>query len=719
MKYAWMAAMAVVVACLMMPHAAESCGPFLTTMLFTTYHGAFPGEFESGRIGAIRPHYYRRDLLLAYRAFSGVKMPAEARPAQPQVQPAVQPQPSAAENWASARKTVTGVPEPAPVETDKKVPGSDFEVFPNCLDDAFANAAATLKKRTAQWGAGSPNVAEWVRAQDQVFQNCSAGPVIPPALSSGDALLRADRRYQIAAAKFYALQYSEAEAAFDEIGRDAASPWREIAPYLAARAVVRRASVSGDKTQWGGAATRLRDVLKDPARRAIHDRAQALLGFVRARLEPQQVLVELGKQLMQPDQGAALEHSLSEYTFIWDHLEGWGQKPPMGESDVADWIEAVQGHQPAAEKWRSKRNAPWLVAALIAAPAQDAATKELLAAARAVPASSPAYASTAYWGVRLAIASGDRDGARQWADQALAAKPVDSAANLFRAERLKLARDWTEFLRFAPRKPAGVGGIDGDEAVSDPQTKAITAALDQDVTGPFNASVPLERWMDATKNNLLPRTVQADIARAGWVRAVILQEEPAARGFAERVRQLSPDLASEMAGYLAVQDPATARFFAVFLMLRAPGFEPVLRPGFARGAPILERDTLRDNWWSLPSSQEPSNDADHEALYDLYQRFDTAEFLPAAERDAGVKQATRLAESGGNSVNYLASEAIGWSQKHPEDPRNPQALHLVVEATHYGPGDGKKSREYSKQAFDILHRRYPNSEWTKKTKYWY
>ena len=77
-----------------------------------------------------------------------------------------------------------------------------------------------------------------------------------------------------------------------------------------------------------------------------------------------------------------------------------------------------------------------------------------------------------------------------------------------------------------------------------------------------------------------------------------------------------------------------------------------------------------------------------------------------------------LLDKAANSVNYLCTEAIAWARSHPQDPRVPEALHLAVEATHYGPSD-ESSRPYSKQAFDLLHRRYPDSEWTKKTKYWY
>src|SRR5215471_7891812 len=140
MKYAWILAMVVVLAGLLGPHAADSCGPFFTTMLFTTYHGALPGEFESGRVGVLRPHYYRADLLMAYRTLSGVKLSAgeTARP--------LDDGPSPAERmkaWVEARKEIASVPAPGEIDPEKRVPGADFQSFPNCLGPAFENAAAT------------------------------------------------------------------------------------------------------------------------------------------------------------------------------------------------------------------------------------------------------------------------------------------------------------------------------------------------------------------------------------------------------------------------------------------------------------------------------------------------------------------------------------------------------------------------------------------------
>jgi hypothetical protein len=48
----------------------------------------------------------------------------------------------------------------------------------------------------------------------------------------------------------------------------------------------------------------------------------------------------------------------------------------------------------------------------------------------------------------------------------------------------------------------------------------------------------------------------------------------------------------------------------------------------------------------------------------------------------------------------------------------PEALHIAVTSTRYGCTD-KDTGRWSKAAFQLLHKRYPKSEWAKKTPYWF
>ena len=129
-------------------------------------------------------------------------------------------------------------------------------------------------------------------------------------------------------------------------------------------------------------------------------------------------------------------------------------------------------------------------------------------------------------------------------------------------------------------------------------------------------------------------------------------------------------------------------------------------------------DSYRDNWWcaaaptslsELPSEGEGKKDPAASASR-------IPEFLRASQTVAAAEAAKLRAL--GTGPNYLAQTAINWATKNPTDARAPEALHLAVRSTRYGCTD-KETGRWSKAAFDLLHRRYPNSSWAKETKYWF
>src|SRR6185503_49773 len=104
-----------------------------------------------------------------------------------------------------------------------RIVGESYQSIQNCLDDAFASAMVTAKARLASFGgAASSQMREWLRAQDAVFTNCPGGPLVlpEPAPAGADALTKADRAYQTAAAYFYATRYAEAASGFRAIAGD-------------------------------------------------------------------------------------------------------------------------------------------------------------------------------------------------------------------------------------------------------------------------------------------------------------------------------------------------------------------------------------------------------------------------------------------------------------------------------------------------------------------
>jgi hypothetical protein len=62
---------------------------------------------------------------------------------------------------------------------------------------------------------------------------------------------------------------------------------------------------------------------------------------------------------------------------------------------------------------------------------------------------------------------------------------------------------------------------------------------------------------------------------------------------------------------------------------------------------------------------------------------------------------------------------MSWSMAHPEDPRVPESLYRLVRVTRYSCRGVATNGAISKAAFDLLHKRYPASDWTGQTSYWF
>ena len=557
------------------PPEGESCGPWLPAAQFVYVYNPGP-EFVKGELGVVSPRYYRRNLVVAYRYLSGAPLTAgEIDALLPKPSRLVDyPQgfggPLPVALWLRARTAVPGAPELKNIDTERKVLANGlYSAYRNCLDDAFDDATETLAARIKNWGAGSQQTVEWLRGQDQVFANCggdrwewnSKPPLVraefraPAPLPPGaDPLLAADRQYQTAAALFYGGKYKEATEAFRAVARNTASPWHESGRYLAARALLREGAVDGEKDALAAAEKALEEVLADPAAKRWQVSARGLRDYARGHLRPEDRMAELGATLVKPQSGDAFRQALTDYTALWDREN----KAPAGRSELADWVTTFQaGDAPhAIERWRAGGNAAWLAAALVSVNPADAAAPELVAAARKIGAASPAYATAAYHGIRILTARGERDEARQWADQALPANLGVPAHNAFLAERMALARNFPEFLRYTPRQPVAATGVMADEDM-EPQWREVDPGLafDWDSAMAFHSKLPLRYWVEAAGAETLPRRLRSEIARAGWVRAALLDRPEQARELAGLAAGLVPELAESMRGYQAEQSP--------------------------------------------------------------------------------------------------------------------------------------------------------------------
>ncbi len=703
---------------LIAPEDLSSCGPFLPEAVFTAKLEPLDTKrFFAGHLDILQPRYRRIYLIVAYRYLAGTGLnPAdqEALEAQPASNDAWSGQDSpAVQSWLAARVQV-GAPPIEHIDRYKLLP--TFVSVLACGDDAFRNAAASLVER-GRAGASHDDLRAWVAAQDQVFANCTSAkpwerdakqlpPSIPPPLATGAApWMQADRAYQIAAAEFYAGQFDAADADFTRIAQDRASPWHAIAPYLAARALIRKATLV-DPSAAPAAQAQLAKVLADPEASPWHESARGLSRFLRIQAEPDRVLAELADNLEKQRMGVA--GAMNDYRLLLDRYWDHGKQPPR-DTDITDWIGAMQNNsgEHALVKWRETRSLPWLVAALTYADQPDT---ELMAAAAQVDESSPAFRTVEFHRLRLMPAAD----ARPHLDAVLRGKLAKPARNLLLAERMRVARNWDELLKFAPRTEAATSYYDLND--TEPLRAPARKYFDDDAARILDSQAPLAVLLAAAANQNLPANLRLDIARAVWVRAVLLGKDDTARAVAPGLAALAPALKPYVDGYLSAPDEKSREFAAAWLILNNPGMSPWIPSGYGRTTRIPELDQLRDNWWCpADMAQRPMNGP----LQLLYQGSAAeASFASATERIAALAEHKRLASTVA-APTWLARQSVEWAAAHPEDPRVPDALRLAVRAGHYACSGDSNSARWMKRAFELLHSRYGKTEAARRTPYWY
>ena len=714
--------------------AVLACGPFFTDLI--TVNRAMPADpaaYGRGELGVVKPTFARRYLVQAYRTLAGLPpLPPSAAPAY--VDPAQFSAPF--KEWGEIQ---TRALPAAATATLKPIASTriaaDYSSFDNCLEPSFAAAVAAFRERAAYYGAASPQLGDWVAGQAAVFQNCGGTTlVLPVPTTADDARLRADRDYQTAAAYFYATQYDEAAGRFRAIASNGTSPWRTSGRYLAARALIRSVTVPSmrpkDALQRLAAAERdLQATLADKDAAALHVSARGLLGFIAARARPLDRLHELSRRLATAP--AVDGQEVVDYTWLMDVALGETPSgaPPLDLAEttrgdeLTAWIVDTQRRRAdqAIERWGRSRSVTALIAALWSAPPSHAEAPALIAAAAAVPRTSPAFATASFLRVRLLIQRDDIDGARD----ALATLPTAPAAgigaealNLFRAARFAIAGSLDELLINAPR----------DIALAQPFLPAAPAqkfdrpVWDDDVAAVFNGRLPLDQLVAAAESTRLPPRLRTRVAQAAFTRALMLDRPDAGRRTATILGQLAPPLRADLTRYVSAPDPDSRARAAVLTLLRTPGLsinvagsddddsykrgEP--RRSFGHGYPL--------NWWCGVNGQ-------FEQGAGIFVTGPGAppfpRFLSDAERRAAEQEFAALKTLDAPRT-YLMTEAIKWAHARRTDADAAEALALAIEGWRWSPCGTTESRSsFPREAFALLHRQFPDSEWAKKTKYWY
>lgn len=731
-RWKTLAALAVIVASIAQHSTSVKAGGADPSWLVWRSWGdpADPDGFAAGKLGVVHPQMARRYLVQAYRVVSG-HGPLPTRDNDPG-QRDVASASDAGADWLNASERALGIKTAESgrawrwFRSDKDLP--DNASFTNCPADALATAVKTLEARTAQFGAQSDYVRNWTQGQADVFANCESATLkLPEAVpANADPLLRADRAYQTAAAYFYATDYDAAANRFRAIAADARSPWRIYGRYLAARSLLRKATIHGADTM-PAARKEFEAILDDASLGAVHASARGLIDYIDVRRQADVVLKSLGEQLMT---SGARPGQLDEYTAVMDRVVGntwdyaYATVPNVERiraQDLTDWITAYQGSGPeaverAALRWKATKSLPWLIALLskIEGPHADAAAA--IDAAARVPADAPAYQTLLVERVRAMAAIGRRADAKA----ILATLPMRSTATLQKETvnelhvlRRQLADGYGEFWRSTPREVVDVirtyrrvmkDGVERPEAVDVPT--ANRPIFDRESVAIINDHLPLSQLVEATVSPELPDHLRRRLAAAVFTRALMLGRHDDAIRVAPVLARLSPALAPAIKAYQSAASGKPRDRAALMLVLRTPALDvkvsaPETSESYLMDNPSLEAPPYRRQWWCAARATEAP----------------APSFVPAADI-AARKDEQRIYQAG-PGLQHFGAAVIEWSRQEPKNPLVAEALSRFVNGWRRTCTWDADQSPAPKLAFEMLHRQFPGSEWAKRTPFWY
>jgi hypothetical protein len=469
-------------------------------------------------------------------------------------------------------------------------------------------------------------------------------------------------------------------------------------------------------------------ILADTALSPMHEATRALLRSMRARLTPETRLDELNRALDDPAADPFALDRLGDWAMLVNGAQPEELARLRHEHAFIDWIETVRGCtgivpnplcEPAGAhalaRWRETGSRPWLVAALML---PQAPLPELIEAGLAVAPDDPAYVTVRYHLARLYRLDGKPREALALADDVLQRQLSPGTRNLLRQERFAVATSVPEAARYLLRtnvdyaKSALRNAVPG-EPMPD---SAREVMLNGDGLAWLNLGLPVAGLVELARQPALPPAVRVRIAGAAWIRAALLDNLKAGRQAGALLAQLAPATAPAVASYGTAASNVERRHIVLAESVRAG-----LRAQLTMDPQPVKAGKANDATASAWCSFSTGDDA-REPGYDNPGQPPPFPWRLPPMPDTGQASQRRveLARLGAmkTATGVIGADVLARAASHPRDPDIPWLLHVVVLSTRGGCLDAD-AKTLSRAAWKLLHTRYPDDPWTKKTPYFY
>lgn len=552
-------------------------------------------------------------------------------------------------------------------------------------DSSMSQARQTLAMLVQKYKPLSPQVKEWVKAQDGIYgipvQNQKI--LVPPELSqTTDPILRDCRDYQIAAANFYLKNYDKATAKFAQLAAKASSPMKGIASYMVLRgkaADVRLAMKDENNT--------VAHLLQNAAARADKvSTRESILNLLRPINYLNQTSAEAVKMLCSDIIKGTTQRfggDVGDLTFLLDgnplhpetettnnestqsspadsklaasFEESKATKELVAASDLADWVLTIQSSvfadsyddspeakerekvreqyyaNHALQMWRKTKSTVWLVAAVTTNGLRSHATSDLLDAAKTVARSSPAYFTCRFYIADALIQSGKKQEARAILSPLLAAANLPpSSRNLFTMQMAAASASVADYLRFAVQQAPET--LESNTDLVTPKFLKVekgntystqTPAFDSEVADDISRNAPLSTWMSFAQSNSTSKQFKTIVLRSAWTRAQLLQRNDQALKISDALAATNPVLRNALTRFKNAPEGPARQFAGACVVLKNFGMTPYLQGGLERhGERVDEFDWYNGNFWVPFPLVKPGKGSEQ----DVWSSYDTVAF---------------------------------------------------------------------------------------------
>ncbi|WP_322032652.1 hypothetical protein [Paraburkholderia sp. J76] len=707
-----------------------SCGTALGTVLQYPYPNEAPTfnfrDYARGNLGILSQDYGPLTLTVAYRVLTGHQV-SNADLAMLSTVPTAwidtwEPE----NNWNKARDSVLGAKDErgASISSNPAVP---------CQADAFNLATKELQRISDQFGNTNPLVNDWARTQDEVFAVCAGKDAKVPSLAADDApgWFRDDRRYQRAAALFYANRLDESIDLFGQIAEDPHSRWHSLALYLVQRARLAKAqAATGDiRAQLFADAANSIDQAKTQVPAQQVKRLSALERRGRYTANPEDELRAIESRIATGAWSADTAQDLKDYVFALNRDSHAGDdelsRSPVirivPRGGLTDWLYTMQADPQdkrqadmfanALRQWQSTHSEAWLVASLAAARSLHEVPAGLLDAATSVSPASPAFAAVQYRLLDLRDQNILRLHAAGKNTATLDAAIVNDIFALLALHRDRFpGRDvnrlhqlWAEHTRSPAEFMQQIWVVAPEEtkfAANVPEHSSgagIPVEFADDIQMRMSIDQLLTLWEASNKTK---GPAHDALTTMLWTRAALLQRDDVTRLLATAFRQLHPKVGDAVDEYLDASAADKPYWLTIALLRDQGSLSAVLSDG--GWVPWNGSLTPFIRYENKMSNQSFPFDASHPIL------FQSAGDIPKAKGE--IDRLNQLRTGSG----YMSDALVRHVHLHPFDLSNATNLARFVETTRYA-----NETRASRAAFRLLHRFYFFTPAAHQTKYYF